>query len=178
VTPLKTQRLRLEPLERRHADLLFDGLQDERLYEFITDAPPVSIGALRERYARLASGQSPDCTQRWLNWAVWSLGARKYIGYVQATIAGGTATIAYLTFVDEWGKGYSHEATQAMIDYLAHQERIEKLRATVDVRNQRSIKLLEGLGFTQIALRREAECIRGEWQDEVEYGKDLSALRR
>ena len=57
---LLTPRLRLEPIEPHHADALFEGLQSERLYEFIADSPPVSLDALRQRYARLALRRSPD----------------------------------------------------------------------------------------------------------------------
>src|SRR3954452_3654823 len=46
-TMIETARLQLEPLTPEHADDLFDGLSDPRLYEFISEAPPRSLRAPR-----------------------------------------------------------------------------------------------------------------------------------
>lgn len=103
---LVTPRLRLEPIEPRHAGALFEGLQSEHLYEFIAASPPASVDALRERYERLALRRSPDGTERWLNWAIFCLPEQRYIGYVQATVpTSGEASVAYVVFADSWGGG-------------------------------------------------------------------------
>src|SRR5687768_15804343 len=64
---LHTARLRMEPLEPRHAEPLFHGLRDDRLYELTDDDAPVSVEALRARYEILARRRSPDGRQAWLN---------------------------------------------------------------------------------------------------------------
>ena len=69
---LDAARLRLDPLLPMHADAMFQGLRDERLYEFITERAPASLSALRDRYRMLASRKSPDLSEEWLNWALWS----------------------------------------------------------------------------------------------------------
>jgi ribosomal-protein-alanine N-acetyltransferase len=160
---LQTSRLRLEPLEPRHADPLFHGLQDERLYEMIPDKPPASVAALRERYAQLARRQSPDGSEHWLNWAVWLPAEGRYIGYVQATVKVDQprARVAYVLFSDAWGKGFAREAVRRMMEHLGEAYDVAELRASVDVRNQRSIRLLESLGFVRVAVR----------EDEAEYLK-------
>ena len=83
--------VRLEALEVSHAELLFDGLCDARIYEFVDDVAPVSVEALRQRYARLVVGRSEDGAQVWLNWAIEVDGM--YAGYVQATLTGELAEI-------------------------------------------------------------------------------------
>src|SRR5579872_4594279 len=57
---IDTQRLILEPLVERHADVLFEGLSDARLYEFTDDKPPANLSTLRARFHRLESRHSPD----------------------------------------------------------------------------------------------------------------------
>ena len=167
---LRTPRLRLEPIEPRHAAILFQGLQGERLYEFIADTPPKSVEALSERYARLASRRSPDGRERWLNWAIFCQETERYIGYVQATIAPrGAALIAYVLFEEHWGHGYAGEAVARMIEHLVAAYHVSELCASVDVRNQRSIALLDRLGFERVAVRKDAEIIRGAPSDEAEY---------
>lgn len=167
---LPTPRLRLEMLLPRHASALFDGLQSPRLYEFINDVPPTSVEALEERYTWLSRRISPDGTERWLNWAVLCTAEQRYLGYVQATVQPGAhASIAYVFFPESWGRGYAREALGRMIEYLVETYGISELRATVDVRNVRSIALLERLGFVRMAVRKDAERINGVLSDEAEY---------
>ena len=157
---LSTERLVLEPLEARHAEPLFEGLRDERIYDFLDEDPPESLEALRERYAYLARRQSPDGREAWLNWAVRVRELDRYAGYVQATVPPtGVALIAYVLFPPFWGEGYAREAVEAMNAHLAAHYAVRELRATVDARNARSIALLEKLGFTRT----------GQSGDEAEY---------
>src|ERR1700730_6301834 len=145
---LLTDRLRLEPLEARHADLLFECLQSASIYDFIPDKPPKSVEALRERYERLATRRSPDGMEVWLNWAVWSLVEKRYIGYVQATIvANRKVVLAYVLSPDAWSKGNGREAVRRIIDHLVEICPQAEVRAFVDVRNNRSIALLRAVGF-------------------------------
>lgn len=167
---LNTQHLRLEPLVPKHADALFQGLRDERLYEFIAEEPPASLVALRDRYRVLARRKSPDLSEEWLNWALWSKADSRYVGYVQATVSPDrSAQIAYVLLSDYWGKGFAREAVTAMVNHLHEHYRAGEILARVDTRNQRSITLLKTLGFERLAVHRKAEKIRGLWSDEAEY---------
>ena len=167
---LHTPRLRMEPLEESHAGALFEGLRHEALYEFISERAPESVEALRERYRRLATRESADGCQSWLNWALWSLPADRYVGFVQATVhRDHSADIAYVLFHDAWGHGYAREAVAALILHLREDWDARHVRASVDTRNRRSIALLESLGFRRGAVRAQAERIHGVLSDEVEY---------
>ena len=172
---LHTARLVLEPLEPRHASVLFEELQNPILYEFTDDEPPRNIEMLRDRYTALARRRSPDRAETWLNWVVWSVPEERYVGYVQATIAeGGSASIAYVFFADFWGKGYAREAVQSMLDHLVASQNAHEFRASVDQRNRRSIALLEHLGFVRVAVHKTPAPIKGVSSDEFEYRKTLS----
>jgi [ribosomal protein S5]-alanine N-acetyltransferase len=168
---LLTRRLRLEPLEPRHAAALFAGLQCAGLYEHIDDVAPATVDALRERYTRLSTRKSPDGTEHWLNWAIWSESEGRYLGYVQATVQadGGAAMIAYVLFRDAWGRGYAREAVARMIEHLIDAYHSPEVCARVDTRNARSIALLEALGLDRISVRTGAEWIHGVSTDEAEY---------
>src|SRR5580658_3556434 len=145
---MTTERLALEMLAPSHADALFHGLSDKRLYTFIDDEPPGSLEALRGRYERLATQRSPDGLETWLNWAVRTLRAEEYIGYVQATITKDHwAMIAYVLFHNSWGYGYGREAVTAMLLELQKNHGVTKFRAIVHPQNSRSRSLLQSLGF-------------------------------
>ena len=145
---LQGQTLRLEPLEERHADALFEGLSDKLIYRFVDEEPPRSLAALRERYRMLQQRRSPDGSETWLNWAIWSLTGEAYLGYVQATIKSHrSASIAYVIFPDAWGKGVATEAVSSMMRELVRGYGVHDFAATVDERNAASIALLRRLGF-------------------------------
>lgn len=146
---LETPRLRLEPLEPRHAPLLFEQLQDHRLYKYYAGAPPSTVEELWERYAQLATRRSRDGSETWLNWAVRTRRGL-YVGKLQATIAAnGRATIGYDIFTPYQRRGYGKEALQAMLRFLIDCG-VRRCAAVVDVDNVASVRLLESLGFTRV----------------------------
>src|SRR5438046_755888 len=141
-------KIRLEPFEERHAEALFEGLKAEAIYRFIDERPPGSLAALRERYRRLQQRRSPDGSETWLNWAIWSLSGERYVGYVQATMRrDGSASIAYVIFPDAWRNGFATEAVSMMMKDLVEAYGANEFRAMVDKRNSASIALLRKLGF-------------------------------
>ncbi len=152
----------------RHAEVLFAGLQNERLYDWIEDRPPDNLAGLRQRYERLAMHQSPDGREIWLNWAIRLASSGDYAGYVQATVSGSEALVAYVVFASTWGLGIGREAVSAMIDELSSEYGVCDLVATVDRRNLRSVKLLVALGFRQHGSSEAAGC-------ELQYHRRLAS---
>lgn len=172
---ITTPRLRLEPLRERHAEDLFVGLQDERIYEFVPSTAPTDTESLRNKFRRLESRKSPDGSEDWLNWAVRCNSTDECIGYVQATIPpNAPASIAFILFPSYWGRGYAHEAATAMLEFLAASFSVRNFRASVDPDNRRSIALLERLGFNRVAVHPSALPIKGVLRDEIEYRRSIS----
>lgn len=166
---LQTKRLRLEPLEERHAAALFPGLRDDTLYQFTADQAPKNLEALARRYRQLETRMSPDGREAWLNWALWSLPDAGYVGLIQATVhANRWAHVAYVLFRDAWSRGYAREATAALIDSLSLDWGVREVWATVDVRHRRAIGLLEELGFLRM-LHRHADSTHDVPSDEFLY---------
>jgi RimJ/RimL family protein N-acetyltransferase len=175
---LVSPRLHLEPLEARHADLLFDLLGDETIYTFVPGDPPASLDALRARYERLAVRRSPDAREIWLNWAVRLGETGPYVGTVQATVRDdATALLAYELGVAYRGAGYATEACRAVLDELVAAYGIAHVRAFVDTRNERSVRLLERLGFAREALVEHADFFKGASSDEYVYAWAPAARR-
>lgn len=143
---IETTRLLLEPLTVAHAERMFLILSEPSLHSFLDSSLPESVDSLRERYAKLEARVSPDGSQRWLNWIV-VLPREGPIGFVQATVVGKTAWVAYLLGRAHWSHGYAAEGTSALLNHLASVYEISLFRATVELANSRSIALLESLGF-------------------------------
>jgi [ribosomal protein S5]-alanine N-acetyltransferase len=149
---LRAENLVLEPLVAEHAGALYEALRDERLYAYVPQQPPVSREALEDRFRALSTRRSPDGQELWLNWAV--KGERgDYVGWVQATVRGDRADIAYIIFPTFWRRGYAFQASRRVLQHLADDRSVRVASATVDTENVASIRLLESLGFTRLGTR-------------------------
>jgi RimJ/RimL family protein N-acetyltransferase len=169
ILELKTDRLILEPLQPRHAPLLFDLLSDSVMYAYIPQDPPKSVEALAERYVRLEVGRSADGNDIWLNFALRQIENDAYVGTVQATVTGKRAYVAYELGPPHWGRGYATEAVRALIGYLFTVYRVEVIRAETDTRNDRSAALLKRLGFACVERKENADFFKGATSHEFVY---------
>ena len=111
---LVTARLTLTPLAVADAAEMADVLSDPGLYTFTGGEPP-SRDQLAERYRFQLAGAPPGET--WHNWIIRLEGAA--LGYVQATVTGAQADLAWVVGVPWQGRGYAREAATAMRDCLA-----------------------------------------------------------
>jgi RimJ/RimL family protein N-acetyltransferase len=171
---LETERLILEPLVVAHAAALYDGLHDKRLYMFIPQEPPASLGALTARYRQLAARRSPDGRELWLNWALRLRVTGAYAGTLQATVhENATAEIAYMLFAAFWRHGYAHEGCERVIRHLVADYGVNIVAADIDTRNASSIRLVESLGLRRVATHRAADCFKGATSDEYRYEREF-----
>jgi [ribosomal protein S5]-alanine N-acetyltransferase len=139
--------LTLEPLCAAHADDMFEVLSDPAIYPFIEDTPPASVDSLRAWFTKLEARRSPDGREQWLNWLVRDAQGDA-AGYVQATVTDtGNAYVAYVLASRHWGRGLARTAMRRMLHLLVRDFGVKELRAVVDRRNERSIHLLQSLGF-------------------------------
>ncbi len=145
--PIVTSELALEPLRVAHADAMFELLSDAEIYRYLDYSPPASIEHLRNVYVQLEARESPDGNEAWLNLVVHPHG-HSLVGYVQATVASNrSAYVAYVLGSHHWGRGHALKAIQAMLGHLASAYEVNRCIATVEAENERSIHLLERLGF-------------------------------
>ena len=142
-----TGSLTLEPQVAAHAEEMFVVLSDPAIYEYENEPPP-SVEWLRARSAKLEARFSPEGQEQWLNWVI-RLPTAELIGYVQATVRShGRAAIAYELSSAYWGRGLARQAVQTMISELVEHYQVRSLSAVLKAENQRSLRLLERLGFS------------------------------
>lgn len=71
---------------------------------------------------------------------------------------------------ERWGQGLGSEAVAAVVAFAFEKLNLHRIEADVDPRNDRSLRLLERLGFRREGYLRERYCINGERQDAVAMG--------
>lgn len=176
---LHTQRLDLEPLTESHADELWLPLADPRLYTHVPQDPPVSLAALRERFARLSARRPPTGDQLWLNWVMRERCDGQCRGRLQATVnTEAVCWIAYEVFPPHWGAGFAREGCQRMIEWLIDELGVSQLVAEVDSLNDPSLRLLDQLGFQRTSWREAADEFKGRVSDEWTLRLDAHAYVR
>lgn len=176
--PLKTARLRIEPLRPDHAPKVVEALGDTRLYTYLPDDPP-SLESLQRRYDFLANGRSPDGEEQWLNWIVFLVDSETPVGTFQATLPKGKeGAFAYMVFPPFWRQGYAREMAICVIDHLFATQNLPGLFAEIDTRNLASIRLAESLGLTHVATTRDADVFKGSTSDEYTYSVSSAAWQR
>ncbi|MDQ2663402.1 MAG: GNAT family N-acetyltransferase [Candidatus Eremiobacteraeota bacterium] len=150
--------MHLEPLVEAHAVDMFALFGDPEMWTYLDSGPPHTQVALAARYRRLESRRSPDGTEFWLNWAVYTESV--LIGFVQATVLPGSrALIAYFIGKRYWSRGFATDATRTMLTFLAGRFPKTDFEAVVDERNVSSLRLLRRLAFS-IVDGKDAENLR------------------
>lgn len=159
---IRTARLLLEPITAGHAEAMFRVLDDPSLYRYMPSEIPASLAWLRERYARLSLGASPDASQLWLNWVISRIEDRTAIGYVQATIPASLdrALMGWTIGRAAQGRGYARESVRGLCRHLMLNG-VAEVRATIDVRNAPSISVAESVGFIREATGASEDVLDG-----------------
>lgn len=116
VEPLSTDRLTLEPLREGHAAEMVDVLAPAELYDFTGGSGP-TLDELARRYQAQVAGPG-DGDEAWRNWILREIGTDRAAGFVQATIIGQDAEVAWLVGRDYQRQGYGAEAAAAMCRWL------------------------------------------------------------
>jgi RimJ/RimL family protein N-acetyltransferase len=81
------------------------------------------------------------------------------------------AEIGY-TFARQFqGQGYATEAVGRLLEYLFRTLKIHRVTAQVDCRNERSIALLERIGFRREGRFLQSFWLKGNWIDEYLYAR-------
>ena len=166
---LISERLRIEPIQSAHAQLVFPSLQDPAIYTYLPDDPPTEE-TLQQRYDYWEKGRSPDGTELWLNWVVFLRDSMTPVGTLQATVPQGKpGGFAYVVFPSFWRQGYAREMATCVITHLFEAHCMPSLFAEIDTRNTGSIRLVESLGLTRIATTQGADFFKGASSDEYTY---------
>ncbi|MGH8935853.1 MAG: GNAT family N-acetyltransferase [Acidimicrobiia bacterium] len=118
----------LSALRVADAAEMVDVLSAEELYAFIGGTAPTEA-ELRERYRAQVGSPSDPCEQ-WHNWIV-RLAGGSAMGYVQATVCGEHAEVAWVIGQPWQGFGYATEATRAMLAWLTADGDVREVTAYI-----------------------------------------------
>lgn len=141
---LRSARLVLNGLCAADALEMVNVLADARLYAFTGGEAP-NLDQLEASYRAQVAGPT-DSRERWHNWIVRLASPDVAIGFVQATVADGTADVAWLVGVPWQGQGYAREAAGAMCGWLRGNG-IDHITAHIHPEHDASARVADALGL-------------------------------
>jgi ribosomal-protein-alanine N-acetyltransferase len=172
---IETDRLTLRPLAIEDTDFIFRHFSDPAVTEHLMDEPPVTEYEQAEEIIRSYLEPKRKTHNR------WGITVRKAdnqligtCGYHKWDKRHHRAEIGYDLSPGFWGQGYMTEALRAIISNGFGHMDLNRIEALVYVENERSIRLLESLGFKREAILRDYFCLNGKFYDHYLY----SLLRR
>ena len=143
---IDTERAVLRPLRVSDADEMVPVLADASLYEFTGGESP-TLDSLIERYRHQTAG-SGDPSEVWLNWVVRTKGEGRAVGFVQASVSGRSADVAWVVGVRDQGRGLATEAAAAMCEWLGRRG-VERIEAHIHPLHRASQTVAERLGLVR-----------------------------
>jgi RimJ/RimL family protein N-acetyltransferase len=151
-----TDELELRPIRAADAEDLVELLEEPALRDWLRAA---DVEELRERFRGWESRHSPDGTEAWLNWVARRREDGRAVAWVQATVRGEEAEIAYAVVSAERRRGYALEATSAVVDWLFASKGVRAVEAHIDPANRASAALAEALGLIRTDEVHEGEVV-------------------
>ncbi len=140
--PIETDRLTLRPLEVNDAAEMVGVLSDAGLHRFTGGEPP-TLDELRNRYRHQVAGP-PRLDETWHNWVIRLDG--RAVGFVQATVHGEHADLAWVVGVPWQGSGFASEAAGAMREWLSERG-VSRFTAHIHPDHAASLAIARKLGM-------------------------------
>lgn len=167
---LETTRLLLRPIEKNDAEAVFAYRSDAWVNRY-QGWIPASISDVNY-FINYKVSQEINLPGTWIQLVLVTKNTHELIGDI------GVHFLSADTFQVEMGctlnklyhgKGYALEALKGTISYLFHELNKRRIIASIDPRNDSSIRLYERLGFRKEAHFRESIYLNGEWVDDLVY---------
>ena len=157
-----TSRLDALPLDVAHAQEMAAVLFDPALHAY-TGGAPEDAAAVRARYERQSAG-SPDPAELWWNWVLRVRGEGRLAGYVQATVRGERAEVAWVVGTPWQGRGYAKEAAAGLVRHLLERSPVTTVVAHIHPEHTASAAVASAAGLLPT----------GEWEDgEVRWRREI-----
>lgn len=168
--PLYANRIILRRFQAQDLPALIAYRSDPEVARYQSWSPLNEVSA-RAFLAELDKSE-PGARGVWFQFAVALKNSDQLIGDCALLVRADDtrqAEIGY-TFARQYqGQGYATEAVGRLLEYVYNTLNIHRVIAQVDCRNERSVALLERVGFRCEGQFRQSFWLKGQWIDEYLY---------
>ena len=137
---------------------------------YVGQDPSSGLPAMRDKLARDLDAQRRGESARWVVTFPGLLQGVGYLGLFQWSQRERRAELGYLLAKPYWGQGLMKEVLPEVVRFGFEVMHLHRIEARVDPRNVGSVRLLQGLGFRQEGLLRDAALSEGAFCDTALMG--------
>ncbi len=167
---LQTPRLRLRSLEPSDADDVFAVFSDPMVMRYWDGAVMTTVQHAMNYIDHIHHGFR---RRELFQWGIVDRERNAVLGTCTLTHCSTIherSEIGFAIRQERWGQGLGSEAVAAVVAFAFEKLNLHRIEADVDPRNDRSLRLLDRLGFRREGYLRERYYINGERQDAVMMG--------
>ncbi len=162
---LETERLILRQMTLEDTDFVFQHFSDSAVSHYLMDEPPVTEVAQAQEIIQFYLEPEEKTHNRWVMVRKSDHQPIGTCGFHKWDKRCFRAEIGYDLSPSCWGQGYMTESLRAVISNGFEQMGLHRIEALVYVENDRSIQLLQRLGFKQEGVLRDYFYLDGEFYD-------------
>jgi RimJ/RimL family protein N-acetyltransferase len=163
IAPIETKRLLLREFTASDFEAVHSYGSDPVVVEFMEWGPNTEDETHKFIEKELKHQKKKD--RKVFELAVTLKETGALIGGTGITLENGIGTFGYCFDKNYWGNGYATEAAQGLIAWAKQELEIQHFRATCDVKNTGSRRVLEKLGLKIVQRIDKDKEVRGKWRD-------------
>ena len=144
---LETERLFLKNISKTDRDFIFEQFSNDQVNEFLYDEEPLTDISRADEIIDFFTQPEPRTHHRWIITRKTDQAKVGTCGFHCLDRIKGNVEIGYDLGVNFWGFGFAREAVGEMIRFAKNHMNLQQIYARIFTKNDRSIKLVEHLGF-------------------------------
>ena len=167
VPELETRRLLLRQLTKDDIQFIYGIFSREETNLHVADDPVKNIAEAIELYEKFISPK-PHLFRLglFLRETGKPIGT---IGLYGIKPEDFRAVMGFDLLKEYWGNGYMTEAGKALIDYAFSEMGLNRIQASADADNKRSLAAIERMGFTREGVMRQKDFYKGAFHDDIVF---------
>ena len=144
---IETERLILKNIGIDDRNFIFSQFSDDVVNRYLFDAEPVTNMQGADEIIGFYVQPEPRLQHRWVIMKKSDGTKMGTCGFHCWNKTDGNVEVGYDLKEEFWGNGYMQEAMKAIITFAIDEMHIKEISACIYIDNQRSIRLVENLGF-------------------------------
>ena len=161
--PISTERLIIREFELSDVPAVHEYGSDPEVVAFMEWGPNELEDT--EKFIKDQIARQEEVGRKIFEPAITLKDSGVLIGGVGVTLENGVGIVGNCLNKKYWGQGYATEATKAIMEWGRVQFGLTHFRATCDVKNEASKRVLEKCGLKVVRKEERQVEVRGKWRD-------------
>ena len=164
---LESERLHFRKILLSDSEKLFLIRSNDQVMKFMDTK---KLGSINEAEKMIGAIEESFSNRTGINWGIVEKHSNKFIGYFgfwRIIEQHCRAEIGFALAPQYWGKGYMQECLTTMINFGFNNLHLHSLEANVNPSNEKSLKVLEKVGFKREAYFHENFLFNNNFYDSI-----------